>query len=213
MTIRLELTAVWPAVLAILCSFPAAGCRKKKSTPKAGGLALTWNTLAVGMTRKEVDKRLGALGWGAACKPSDTATYLAGAELFTRYVKQSARSRTQSCGAAARKGTKVWSPPVRLIKLFYLDGRLARLNVLVPVPDSELGPLLSDRFGKLLGKQVTRHAYGGKRSGQFRVWTLERKGVALVWLRSAKMQELVFFAVDKPTLKALEAVTTTSRDG
>ena len=199
----------WLAVLALVGALSVTACRKKKSAPKTAGQPLAWNNLAVGMTRKQVDERLDRLGWGAACKPSKTATYLTGNELLTRYVKQTARTRTQRCSAAAKKGTKVWSPPVRIIKLFYLDGRLVRMNVLVAAPDSELGPLLKGRFGKLPGKQLTRYMYAGKRSRTFRVWTVERKGVALVWLRSARMQELVFFATDKPTLKTLEAVTTT----
>jgi len=209
MTRTLKRPSAWPVVLALVGALSVTACRKKKATTKAADQPLAWNSLAVGMTRKQVDKRLGELGWGASCKPSDTATYLTGSKLYTRYVKQTARTRTERCTAATKKGTKAWSPPVRIIKLFYLDGRLVRMNVLVAAPDSELGPLLNARFGKLQGKQVTRHMYAGKRSRTFRVWTVEGKGVVLAWLRSAKMQELVFFATDKRTLKTLEAVTTT----
>jgi hypothetical protein len=198
------------------------GACDEKSPSKPRTLErLEWDGLRLGMAQERAKARMKDLGWKTRCRPSPTVVFLDGDALATRWVKRSERKRTLRCdaylpisSAKGKPGKKGGSAQKKLrAKLFFLDGTLRQMNIVLAVPDEELAPKLKKRWGAYKQLELSMYLYGSSRPGRLRALSFRRGNVTVLWLRRAKVHELIFLDHTPTRVKELRSLVTLKKGG
>jgi hypothetical protein len=200
----------WPLFVAAI-ALSAVGC-KKKPTPNPTVRDLSWHGLELGMPHKQIAERFRAQGWEWECTEASNVMFLEGDALYTLWVKQAARKRVQRCATRRPKGKKPGPERILRIGLYFLDGKLVRLNVLMALGDQQVMKRLKARMGTPRSLMLTRYAYASKKQARTNVWALSRRTTRMLWLRMQHRQELVFLTTDAKLVATMRAISTTRKD-
>jgi hypothetical protein len=197
----------------VLCS----GCDEKPERKPKTFDDLHWEGLRLGMAVEQARARMKELGWKTRCRPSPTVVFLDGDALATRWIKQAERGRTLRCDAHVprKKAVPKRGKARRRLraKLFFLDGTLRQMNIVLAVPDERIAPALRKRWGAFKQVRLSMYMYGSSRPGQLRALSFRRGGDTVLWLRRARVHELVFVSHEPAQVKALRSLVTLEKGG
>jgi hypothetical protein len=198
------------AVVAALVLPGVAGCGRKAARPRTER-EITWQGLRLGDGSARFEAVVKKLGWKSTCRVADSVTFLEGQTQHTRWVKKAARERLRLCrGEPEPKPADDVQGEIGA-RVYLLDDRIVRLNVITQGTDADFQRALVKRFGDLATETIAVRLYKVERSGKMRTWTVRRPGAALLWMRGAKVQEIQVLPTDERTLAALRAVAAERR--
>ena len=206
----------WFAQRQLLCGLVLLGllfqgaCQKKKSRQPLARSA-DWYGLKLGMTQPQATARMTALGWSLRCSDATHVMYLHQGAIYTRWTKKAAQGRILRCLGRLAKGVSTDSHQVRTKKLVFLDNKLIAMNIVISSTDAELGPILTKRFGVFRRREFAMHLYGSQKKGRMKPFYQQRENAAILWIRRAKMQELVFLDVEGKVPQTIQALVSTRK--
>jgi hypothetical protein len=175
---------------------------------------LAWEGLRLGQTQAAARKKAQALGWVLTCKPATTVLYLDGDELATQWIRSAEQKRTARCTGQLPRPTGMRSAKAddspRLIRavLFFLDDRLVRMNILMATADPPFAKRIHSRWGRFDHRPLSIRLYGATKRGRIKAQIKRHGQTALIWLRKARAQELIFVTLDPKQVEALKHIAT-----
>lgn len=205
-----------PSPLALLLfAATLAACGKDKVKDPPPREPLTWNGLAIGMPVAQAKERLQALGTQVTCQEARTVMFLDAGTLTTQWVKADARGRTLRCDAVKAGAKPKPTEPQRGLlraKLFFLDGTLRQLNVILAGEDENLASTLKKRWGPPEQASVSIKLYNAKKGGSIRLFRFKNQAQQVLWLRRASMSELIFLAHLPEAVASLQQIASPTKD-
>jgi len=202
-----------PLVGLLLIAASLGGCNKPSRKAPKPLEGLQWEGIALGMSTEQVKARLEALGWSTTCQTPNTLVYLDGNALLTRWVKRADRKRAHRCDSRFTPPKTSPDGPGRLrAKTFFLDGTLRQLTVVVEWGDAALSKELRRRWGTYQQTDLELYLYSSRRPGRLRALAFRRNSTTVLWLRKAKIHELIFVSHTPAAVKALRAVASMKKN-